>query len=517
MSNYKKFLITFLSLSLATVLLYGIVLAAAGQPTVTGVNSTKANGSYKAGDTVPIQITFSSSVDVSTGSLLRLSLNSAANASATYTSGTGSTTLTFTYTILAGQTSSDLDYSTNTALSLNGGAILLASNHATSAIVTLAEPGAAGSLGANKNIVIDTGTPTVTIETTSATISKASAGQSMGLVMTFNEAMSTATPILITFSPDVAGSGSLTLSTSSWYNSGLIYNATYTIADVVESQYDIDVVVSSSTDLAGNLVATTTSADLIDLDTVAPESIVVLPPASSYGERIGVTLTSTGSTFIKYNTSGATPTCWAGTSYGGAISLSTSTTVKAIACDALYNSSAVSTTEYTLTVVTGGGGGSSAGYYSATPAIPAVPATPAVPGVSPAIPATPATPAISAAQAQLTALMTQLQALIAQAKSSGVNIPASASALLNASANAAFNRSLTLGSNGDDVKSLQVFLNTHGFAIASAGPGSLGNETTRFGSLTRAALAKFQTANGITPAAGYFGPLTMKYLKAAGY
>jgi len=39
---------------------------------------------------------------------------------------------------------------------------------------------------------------------------------------------------------------------------------------------------------------------------------------------------------------------------------------------------------------------------------------------------------------------------------------------------------------GDDVKKLQEFLNTNGFKLADSGPGSPGNETTFFGSLTRA-------------------------------
>ena len=75
-------------------------------------------------------------------------------------------------------------------------------------------------------------------------------------------------------------------------------------------------------------------------------------------------------------------------------------------------------------------------------------------------------------------------------------------------ARAAFARNLEVGMTGDDVMGLQVFLNTHGYVIAASGPGSPGNETTKFGGLTRAALVKFQKANGISPAAGYFGPKT---------
>ena len=72
----------------------------------------------------------------------------------------------------------------------------------------------------------------------------------------------------------------------------------------------------------------------------------------------------------------------------------------------------------------------------------------------------------------------------------------------------AFTRDLEIGMTGDDVKALQVFLNTHGYEVAASGPGSSGNETSRFGGLTRAALVKFQKTNNISPAAGYFGPKT---------
>ncbi len=71
-----------------------------------------------------------------------------------------------------------------------------------------------------------------------------------------------------------------------------------------------------------------------------------------------------------------------------------------------------------------------------------------------------------------------------------------------------FTRDLELGMKGADVRELQKFLNANGFLIAETGDGSPGNETQYFGSLTRAALAKYQAAKGITPAAGYLGPKT---------
>jgi len=67
---------------------------------------------------------------------------------------------------------------------------------------------------------------------------------------------------------------------------------------------------------------------------------------------------------------------------------------------------------------------------------------------------------------------------------------------------------------GEDVRQLQIYLNSKGFTVAPSGPGSLGNETTYFGNATRAALIKFQKASGISPAAGYFGPLTRAYISS---
>ncbi|HYF13042.1 MAG TPA: peptidoglycan-binding domain-containing protein, partial [Candidatus Paceibacterota bacterium] len=67
-------------------------------------------------------------------------------------------------------------------------------------------------------------------------------------------------------------------------------------------------------------------------------------------------------------------------------------------------------------------------------------------------------------------------------------------------------RDLQQGSSGADVKALQVFLNSNaGTMVSASGAGSPGNETSTFGPATKAAVIKFQTANSVAPAAGYFG------------
>lgn len=72
---------------------------------------------------------------------------------------------------------------------------------------------------------------------------------------------------------------------------------------------------------------------------------------------------------------------------------------------------------------------------------------------------------------------------------------------------APFTRDLTIGSTGADVLALQTWLMAHGYAIPS-GP------TTYFGTQTRAAVAAYQTAHGIQPTAGYFGPITRTSINA---
>ncbi len=75
-------------------------------------------------------------------------------------------------------------------------------------------------------------------------------------------------------------------------------------------------------------------------------------------------------------------------------------------------------------------------------------------------------------------------------------------------------RNINVGSKGDDVKSLQKFLNEYGFPISTA-PGSVGSkgyETTYFGEMTRQSLIKFQKKYKISPADGSLGESTKKII-----
>ena len=125
-------------------------------PRVTNVTATNLNGYYNAGTNIDINIVFNESVSVA-GGPPTLDLNS--GGTAIYNGGTGTATLAFTYTVAGGENSADLDYTGTGALNLNGGTIRDIDGAADDANPTLPVPGAAGSLGANKNLIIDTVPP----------------------------------------------------------------------------------------------------------------------------------------------------------------------------------------------------------------------------------------------------------------------------------------------------------------------------------------------------------------------
>jgi peptidoglycan hydrolase-like protein with peptidoglycan-binding domain len=79
-----------------------------------------------------------------------------------------------------------------------------------------------------------------------------------------------------------------------------------------------------------------------------------------------------------------------------------------------------------------------------------------------------------------------------------------------------FTRNLELGVTGDDVLCLQKYLNANGYQIAATGAGSPGRETGEYKALTEAAVIKWQKANKLAPAIGYFGAQSRLFFKNGG-
>ncbi|OCR01383.1 hypothetical protein BCD67_23300 [Oscillatoriales cyanobacterium USR001] len=227
-------------------------------PTVINITSP-IDGTYGIGQIIPITVQYSEPVTVTGIPQLTLNLGAIAN----YTSGSGSDTLTFNYTVAAGNNSSDLDYQSTLALTLNGGTIKNAAMN--DAIRTLPEPATANSLSANRDLVIDTVAPTVTInqapEQTDPT-----ATSPINFTVTFSETVtgfdvndidlttSTATGSL---TPKITGSGPV-------YN--VEVNGITGGGNVIAS-----IKANSVTDTAGNNNTASTSTDnTVSYDTVVP-------------------------------------------------------------------------------------------------------------------------------------------------------------------------------------------------------------------------------------------------------
>jgi hypothetical protein len=106
----------------------------------------------------------------------------------------------------------------------------------------------------------------------------------------------------------------------------------------------------------------------------------------------------------------------------------------------------------------------------------------------------------SSLQAQIAALLAQIQTLQGQLNASG--------STTTTSMTYDFTTDLTIGSKGAQVSALQQFLIAKGYLTAVSAP------TGYFGALTQTALGKFQAANGISPTSGYFGPKTRAFINS---
>ncbi|MBB4817417.1 autotransporter-associated beta strand protein [Pseudomonas alcaligenes] len=250
-------------------------------PTVTSVSSSTANGTYKIGDTITVTITFDTTVDVTGTPRLQLETG-AVDRTLDYVSGSGSNTLTFSYTVQAGDSSADLDYASTSALSLNGGTIRDGSSR--DAILTLPTPGAAGSLGANKALVVDGVRPVATSITLSDTNLRI--GETATVTITFAEAVTGLDAGDLT----VAGG---TIGALSSADGGITWTTTFTPTSNLTSGTNVITLNNTGVmDLAGNIGSGSTDSGNYAIDTQRPTAtIVVTDSVLKAGQTTTVTIT----------------------------------------------------------------------------------------------------------------------------------------------------------------------------------------------------------------------------------
>ncbi len=266
------------------------IIVDTNSPAVASVTSSTADGSYRAGQTVSVQVNFNETIIVSGTPQLTLDNGAVVN----YSSGSGTSVLTFTYTIGAGQTSNDLDYSSTSALALNGGSISDAAGNASN--LTLAAPGAANSLGANKAIVVDTTGASVTSVNSSTADGTYRAGQSVSIQVNFTENITVtgipkltletgATDVIVNYT---SGSGTSTLT------------FTYTIGSG-NTSIDLDYQSTTALALSGGTI-NDAAGNASALTLAAPAT------ANSLGANKAIVIDTTSPTVTSVNSSNANGT-----------------------------------------------------------------------------------------------------------------------------------------------------------------------------------------------------------------
>ena len=357
-----------------------------------------------------------------------------------------STTGTCNYTVQAGDTSSDL-----TVLSISGTIADSASNAMSNFVPTT-------NLAANKALIIDTTSPTVT-ESTSITTPTTDT-----------------TPDYI-FSTTEAGTISYGGSCTSATTSATSGSNTITFTALTDGTYsDCTITV---TDTATNASSTLSVADFT-IDTTIPTISSIASNSSTTENTITWTTNENSSSQLSYGlttsygtTTTESDTSTRVTSHSVSISNLTCATTyhfRVISKDSLENTSANNDNAFTT---------------SSCP---------------------------SSIISSGSSAVSRAQNLINMGKIDIINRQNLNNENQNKSINnlnLKFTKTVKPGVKHNEVKKLQEFLNNNGFELAKDGPGSKGQETVMFGQLSKNALAKFQASKGLKPD-GVFGPLTRK-------
>jgi hypothetical protein len=265
-------------------------------PTVVAVSSDIADGFYRVGAEVPIVVTFNEPTFVSPSVVLRLRLNNTA-IDAVYAGGGGTTDIRFMYTVESTHNTDDLDYFNTSSLYDASASILDQAGNTFSGV--LPQPGAVGSLGATKNIIIDTTPPSspVVIEPGDRSMYR----KNVVLVKGTAEPLS---QVKVSFGSTHSCSET-SLSDGTWQ---------CTVSDLADGAYNVS---AHATDRAGNRSSDSNSTQVfIENDALIPPSIV--SPQNGMTTDPHPTFSGTGHpNKLTKILDGATPVCTATVSTDG--------------------------------------------------------------------------------------------------------------------------------------------------------------------------------------------------------
>ena len=535
-------------------------------PSIANVFSLSSNGTYKAGQTVQMQINFSEPLYTST---VNLTLETGSIDRACQTGGiaAGATSATCIYTVQVGDVTSDL--STNAiADTLTDDAGNQRTDHSA----------ALGFLASNQTIAIDAVVPVVSLtapsngSTASSTVSLTATASDVGIGLvgvqfragtTSIGVEDTSSPYAVSWDSTAVADGSHTLYAVARDAAGNYATSSVTItvdntapaapgtpdlvtsSDIGDSSSDdftstttpqftssCQVITGSSVNFYSGVnqigtascvsgVATTTSSTLtagshsiiakqIDaIGNISASSSALTVIIDTTGPSVSLTSPTTGATVNGTISIDATATDSL-TSVTGVLFSHGTTTIGSEDTSSPYSVSLDTTTlpdgTYTLNAVARDVVGNYAtSSVSVTIATPAPSSSGSTQSSGPTAYSTPPSAPIPGIYNPVTTTVTS---------SGGNEIVSPTKALASAivqstgvTSSFKFTKNATIRTINDEVINLQRMLNTMGYTVSTSGAGSKGRESFFFGPKTRLALIRFQRAFAI-PATGFFGPLS---------
>jgi hypothetical protein len=246
-------------------------------PTITSISSSKANGSYKAGEVIDIDVNFSEAV-TSTGSVTVTLETGDIDRTCTFTV-TNSSSGTCDYTIQAGDTSSDLNATISGTIT----------DQTANPMVSFT-PGT--SLATNKALVIDTTAPTITSVSSDTAAGTYKPGDTIDIDVTFSQAVTSTGNVTATLETGD------TDRTCTFTVSGVTTGTCNYIVQSGDTSTDLNATISGTiADAAGNAMASFTPATSLATN----EALVidgVAPTVSSFSPIDGATGVSINSNLV---------------------------------------------------------------------------------------------------------------------------------------------------------------------------------------------------------------------------
>lgn len=175
-----------------------------GLPEITNVTSSSPEGSYSIGSSILIEVIFAEPVTVDGAPFLELETGTI-DGKATYISGSGSNTLVFQYDIQPYHSTANLDYIDTDSLKLNSATILDSTGN--NGVITLVQPGQAGSLSNNKSFSVDTTKPLVSFVVSSQSVNESIGTATIQVQLSALIGMDIVVPFTVDAPSTASGSG----------------------------------------------------------------------------------------------------------------------------------------------------------------------------------------------------------------------------------------------------------------------------------------------------------------------